>query len=118
MRVKTGFVRRRKHKKILKLAKGYYLSKSKVFRRANEQVIRSLYYSYMHRRERKRDFRKLWIMRINAAVREFGLNYSKFMHALKKLNVNLNRKVLSEMAINEPEAFRKIVEQAKIAINA
>lgn len=118
MRVKTGFVRRRKHKKILKLAKGYYLSKSKVFRRANEQVIRSLYYSYIHRRERKRSFRKLWIMRINAAVREFGLNYSKFMHALKKLNVNLNRKVLSEMAINEPEAFKKIVEQAKIAINA
>ncbi|MCS7245041.1 MAG: 50S ribosomal protein L20 [candidate division WOR-3 bacterium] len=118
MRVKTGFVRRRKHKKILKLAKGYYLSKSKVFRRANEQVIRSLYYSYIHRKERKRDFRKLWIMRINAAVREFGLNYSRFIHALRKLNINLNRKVLSEMAINEPEAFKKIVEQAKIAINA
>ncbi|MEO0202226.1 MAG: 50S ribosomal protein L20 [candidate division WOR-3 bacterium] len=117
MRVKTGFVRRRKHKKILKLAKGYYLSKSKVFRRANEQVIRSLYYSYIHRRERKREFRKLWIMRINAAVREFGLNYSRFMNALKKLNINLNRKVLSEMAINEPEAFKKIVEQAKEVLN-
>ena len=117
MRVKTGFVRRRKHKKILKLAKGYYLSKSKVFRRANEQVIRSLYYSYIHRRERKRDFRKLWVIRINAAVREFGLNYSKFIYGLKKLNINLIRKVLSEMAINEPEAFKKLVENVKLALN-
>jgi large subunit ribosomal protein L20 len=80
-------------------------------------VIRSLYYSYIHRRERKRDFRKLWIVRINAAVREFGLNYSKFIYGLKKLNVNLNRKALSEMAINEPEAFKKLVEDVKLALN-
>ncbi len=118
MRVKTGKVRRRRHKKILKLAKGYYLSKSRHFRRANEQVIRSLYFAYVHRKLRKRQFRRLWISRINAAVREHGLNYSTFMHALRKMNVSLNRKVLSEMALNDPEAFAKLVEEAKKYVDA
>ncbi len=118
MRVKTGNVRRKRHKKILKLAKGYYLSKSRHFRRANEQVIRSLYFSYVHRKLKKRQFRRLWISRINAAVREYGLSYSRFMHALKEMNIGLNRKALSEMAINDPAAFEELVNRVKEHIGA
>ncbi len=118
MRVKTGNVRRKRHKKILKLAKGYYLSKSRHFRRANEQVIRSLYFSYVHRKLKKRQFRRLWISRINAAVREHGLSYSKFMHALKEMNIGLNRKALSELAINDPQAFEDLVNKAKAHLGA
>ena len=107
----------KKHKrKILKLAKGYYGQKSRVYRRAKEQVIRSLQYEYRDRRLRKRDFRKLWITRINAAARLNGLSYSQFMHGLKLAGINLNRKVLADMAITDPEGFSKLAEMSKQAL--
>ncbi len=113
MRVKTGYTRRRRHKKILKLAKGYYQRRHSTYKNAEESVRRALAYAYRDRRVRKREFRKLWIARINAAVREYGLSYSKFMHLLKEKGIDLNRKVLSELAIREPESFKKLVESVK-----
>ncbi|AEA33275.1 50S ribosomal protein L20 [Hippea maritima] len=113
MRVKTGFKRRRRHKKILKLAKGYYQRRHSTYKNAEESVRRALAYAYRDRKVRKREFRKLWITRINAAVREYGLSYSKFMHLLKEKNIDLNRKVLSQMAIYEPEAFKNLIESVK-----
>ncbi len=113
MRVKTGFTRRRRHKKILKLAKGYYQRRHSTYKNAEESVRRALAYAYRDRKVRKREFRKLWIARINAAVREYGLSYSKFINLLKQNNIELNRKVLSEMAIREPETFKKLVETVK-----
>ncbi len=113
MRVKTGYIRRRRHKKILKLAKGYYQRRHSTYKNAEESVRRALAYAYRDRKIRKREFRKLWIARINAAVREYGLSYSKFMHLLKEKGIDLNRKVLSELAIREPESFKKIVESVK-----
>ena len=113
MRVKTGYIRRRRHKKILKLAKGYYQRRHSTYKNAEESVRRALAYAYRDRKVRKREFRKLWIARINAAVREYGLSYSKFMHLLKEKGIDLNRKVLSELAIREPESFKKIVESVK-----
>ncbi len=113
MRVKTGFTRRRRHKKILKLAKGYYQRRHSTYKNAEESVRRALAYAYRDRKVRKREFRKLWIARINAAVREYGLSYSKFINLLKQKNIELNRKVLSEMAIREPETFKKLVETVK-----
>ena len=104
---------KKRRRKVFKLAKGYFGAKSKQFRAANEQVARSLRYAYVGRRLRKRDFRKLWIARINAAVRPYGLSYSRFINGLKLANVDLNRKVLAEMAINDPAAFAKVVEVAK-----
>ena len=104
---------KKRRRKVFKLAKGYFGAKSKQFRAATEQVARSLRYAYVGRRLRKRDFRKLWIARINAAVRPYGLSYSRFINGLKLANVDLNRKVLSEMAINDPAAFAKVVELAK-----
>ena len=112
-RAKGGFKTRRRHKKIIKMAKGYYGQKKNVFRRAKEQVERSMRYMYISRKLRKRDFRRLWIVRINAAVREHGLSYSRFMGALKKAGVEINRKMLAQMAVYDPEGFRKIVEIAK-----
>ncbi len=112
-RVKRAVNARKNHKKVLKLAKGYYGGKSKLFRTANETVIRALWNSYVGRRLRKRDFRKLWITRINAGVREHGLSYSKFIYGLKVANVNINRKMLSEMAINNKVAFAELVNIAK-----
>ncbi len=112
MRIKGPSSKKHK-KKILKLAKGYYGQKSRVFRRAKEQVIRSLQYEYRDRRLRKRDFRKLWITRINAAARLNGLSYSQFMHGLKLAGINLNRKVLADIAITDPEGFTKLTEMAK-----
>ena len=109
MRVKTGFTRRRRHKKIRKLARGYFGQKHSTFKKAKEQVYKSLQYAYRHRKEKKRNFRRLWILRINAAVRELGLNYSTFMHLLKKNNINLNRKVLADMAVRDTEAFKALV---------
>ncbi len=114
-RVKRGVNAKKRHKKILKLAKGYYGAKSKLFRTANQAVTKSLTYAFIGRKQRKRDFRKLWIARINAATRAHGMSYSKFMGGLKKANINLNRKVLSELAIHNPDDFAKLVETAKNA---
>ncbi|HHX69926.1 MAG: 50S ribosomal protein L20 [Miniphocaeibacter sp.] len=114
-RIKRGVTAHAKHKKVLKAAKGYYGSKSTLYRTANQAVIKSMTYSYIGRKRRKRDFRQLWIARINAASRQNGLSYSKFMHGLKKANINMNRKMLSEMAINDPNAFAQLVEIAKNA---
>ncbi|MGE5405962.1 MAG: 50S ribosomal protein L20 [Candidatus Saccharibacteria bacterium] len=113
MRVKGGTVTRRRHKKILKLAKGYRGSKSKLYRVANQQVMKSLNYAYMHRRLKKRDFRKLWIARINAAARNNGISYSRMMHGLKTAGIDINRKMLSELAISDPQAFSELAELAK-----
>lgn len=114
-RIKRGVAAHAKHKKVLKSAKGYYGSKSTLFRTANQAVIKSMTYSYIGRKRRKRDFRQLWIARINAAARQNGLSYSKFMYGLKKANISINRKMLSEMAINDPVAFSQLVEIAKNA---
>ena len=112
-RVKRGVNAKKRHKNILKQAKGYFGAKSKLFRTANQAVMKSLNYSYIGRKQRKRDFRKLWITRINAAARLNGMSYSKFISGLKKANVNINRKMLSEMAINDPAGFAKLVKIAK-----
>ncbi|MCD6223289.1 MAG: 50S ribosomal protein L20 [Deltaproteobacteria bacterium] len=113
MRVRTGPYRRRKHKKILKMAKGYYQRRHSTYKNAEESVRRALAYAYRDRRVRKREFRKLWIIRINAAVRALGLNYSTFVHNLKEKGIDINRKMLSELAIREPETFKKIVKLVK-----
>lgn len=112
-RAKGGSKTRRRHKKLIKLAKGYWGQRKNVFRRTKETVERALVYAYRDRRQKKRDFRRLWQIRINAAVRLNGLNYSKFMGGLKKAGIELDRKVLANLAINEPEIFSKIVEIAK-----
>jgi large subunit ribosomal protein L20 len=116
MRVKTGTVRRRRHKKILKMAKGFYSGRRKHFRKAKEQVERSLVYAFRDRKQKKRDFRKLWIVRINAACRLNDISYSRFINGLKKAGIELDRKVLADLAMNEPETFAKIVEKAKAAL--
>lgn len=114
-RVKTGFTRRRRHKKILKITKGQYGTKSKLFRRANEAMLKSLWYSYRDRRTRRRELRKLWIARINAAARMNGTTYSRLIHGLKQANIELNRKMLAEIAVRDPNAFKAVVEQANAA---
>ncbi|GAB6887374.1 50S ribosomal protein L20 [Desulfothermus okinawensis JCM 13304] len=116
MRVKGGFVTRRRHKKLLKMARGFRGARSKVYRVAKNAVIKALSNSYAHRKKKKRDFRRLWIMRINAAAREHGLSYSKFMYGLKENNILLNRKVLADMAINDREGFSKLAEIAKTKV--
>ena len=116
MRVKTGIVRRRRHKKILKLARGFYSGRRKHFRKAKEQLERSLVYAYRDRKQKKREFRKLWIIRINAAARLNDISYSRLMHGLKLANIDLDRKILADMAMNEPESFAKVVEAAKAAL--
>ena len=115
MRVKRGNVLRKRHKKILKLAKGFQGARSRIFKVANTAVMKALKYQYRDRRSLKRNMRRLWIVRINAAVRAHGMSYSKFMNALKKSNVTVNRKMLADLAVNEPEAFAIVVEQAKKA---
>ena len=114
-RIKAAVSAHKKRRKIMKLAKGYYGSKSKQYRAAKEQVMRSLRYAYIGRKLRKRDFRSLWITRINAAARMSGLSYSKFISGLKKAGVDLNRKVLADIAVNDAAAFAKLVEIAKNA---
>ena len=114
-RVKGAIMTRKRHKKVLKLAKGYFGAKSKLFRTANEAVMKSLVYSYVGRKHKKRDFRKLWIARINAAARMNGLTYSKLISGLKKANVTINRKMLAEIAVTDPKAFTEIAEIAKKA---
>jgi len=115
MRVKTGTVRRKRHKKILKMAKGFYSGRRKHFRKAKEQVERSLVYAFRDRKQKKRDFRKLWIVRINAACRLNDISYSRFINGLKKAGIELDRKILADLAMNEPETFAQIVEKAKAA---
>lgn len=112
-RAKRGFKARRRRNRILKLASGYFGAKSKLFRPAHQAVMKSLTYAYVHRRAKKRDFRKLWIARINAGVRTHGLSYSRFIFGLKKANVEINRKMLSEMAIHDPASFGQLCEVAK-----
>jgi len=117
-RVKGAVTTRKRRKKVLKLAKGYWGAKSKLFKMANQAVMKSLRYAYVGRKLKKRDYRKLWIMRINAACKANGMNYSRFMHGLKLSGVTLNRKMLSEMAIHEPDAFTELCGTAKEAIGA
>ncbi len=116
MRVKTGVVRRRRHKKLLKQARGFYSGRRKHFRKAKEQLERSLVYAYRDRRQKKRDFRRLWITRINAACRLNDISYSKFIHGLNKAGIELDRKILADMAMNDAPAFAKVVEAAKAAL--
>ena len=115
-RVKGGFSTRRYRNKILKLAKGYFGSKHRLYKTANEQVMRSWAYAYRDRRNKKRDFRKLWITRISAAAKLNGISYSKLMHGLKVANININRKMLSELAIHDAPAFASLVETARNAV--
>ena len=117
-RVKRAKNSRKNHKKVLKLAKGYYGGKSKLFKTANESVIRALRTAYVGRKNKKRDFRSLWIARINAAARMNDMSYSKVMNGIKLAGVDINRKMLSEIAINDPKAFTELVEVAKKALNA
>ena len=112
-RAKKGMTKRARHKKVLKLAKGYWGRKSKTFRAANETVLKGLWYSYRDRRVVKREFRKLWIARINAAARNSGLTYSRFMNGLRRAGVEVNRKMLADMAVHDSEAFDRLVERAK-----
>ncbi|MHB1685646.1 MAG: 50S ribosomal protein L20 [Bacilli bacterium] len=112
-RVKGGTITRRRHKKILKLARGYFGSKHRLFRTANQQVMKSFMYAYRDRRVRKRNFRRLWIQRINAAARLNGLSYSKLMFGLKQAGVEVNRKMLAELAVNDSGAFTELASVAK-----
>ncbi|MGO0122900.1 50S ribosomal protein L20 [Desulfothermobacter acidiphilus] len=112
-RVKTTVVSRRRRKKILKMAKGYWGARSKLYRVAKQQVMRSLMYAYRDRRARKRDFRRLWIVRINAAAREAGLTYGRFISGLRKAGVQLDRKVLADLAVHDRDAFGQLVELAR-----
>jgi large subunit ribosomal protein L20 len=115
MRVKGGNVAKNRRKKILKLAKGYYGSKHILYKTAHEQVMHSLRYAYRDRKNKKRDFRKLWITRINAAANNNGISYSKLIHGLKVANIDINRKMLSEIAIHDEATFKSLVETAKKA---
>lgn len=113
-RVKTARITRKKHKKVLKQAKGYFGAKSYRFRNANQAVLKSLSYAYVGRKDKKSDFRKLWIARINAAARMNGTTYSKLMAGLKKNNVSINRKMLAELAVNDSKAFAELVKSANV----
>ena len=115
-RVKGALMTRKRRKKTLKLAKGYFGSKHRLFKTAKQAVMKSGNYAYIGRKQRKRDFRRLWIVRISAAARAEGMNYSTFMNGLKKANIMLNRKMLSEIAIADPAAFTALVEKAKAAL--
>ena len=115
-RTKGGVVTRRRHKKILKLAKGYFGSKHTLYKTANAQVMKSLSYAYRDRKRKKRDFRRLWTVRINAEARVNGISYSNLIHGLKLANIELNRKVLAELAVSDKNAFAKVCESAKAAL--
>lgn len=114
-RTKTGTVRRAKHKKVLKRAKGYWGSRSRTFKTANQTLLNAADYQYRDRRDRKNDFRRLWISRINAAARQEGMSYSTFMSGLRKSGVEINRKMLADLAVQQPEAFKGLVDVAKSA---
>ncbi|MBN1966760.1 MAG: 50S ribosomal protein L20 [Anaerolineae bacterium] len=113
MRVKRGYVSRRRHKKVLKLTKGQWGTKRSLYRRANEAMMKSLWYAYRDRRQRRRDLRRLWITRINAASRLNDMTYSRLIYGLKQANVELDRKVLADIAVRDPETFTRIVEAAR-----
>jgi large subunit ribosomal protein L20 len=113
VRVKRGLIKRRKHKKVLKEARGYYGSKSRSYKIAKEQLLKSMSYAYRDRKNNKRNFRRLWITRINAAARINGISYNEFINGLKKASVDINRKILSELAVSDPNAFQKLTEIAK-----
>lgn len=115
-RIKGGLNAKKKHNRVLKLAKGYYGARSKQYRVAKQSVMRALASSYAGRKQRKRDFRRLWIVRINAAARLNGMNYSNFMHGLKLAGIDLNRKVLADMAVSDPEGFKTLVEKSQAAL--
>jgi len=115
-RVKRGVPAHQKHKKVLKLTKGQFGTRSKLFRRANEGLLKSLFYAYRDRRDRKRDMRRLWIVRINAAARQNGLSYSDFIRGLDAAGVDMNRKVMADMAVADPQAFSNLVEVARNAL--
>ncbi len=115
-RVKGGPGRYLHHKKVLKLTKGQFGTRSRLYRRANEAMLKSLWYSFRDRRVRKRDLRKLWITRINAASRINGISYSRLINAMKKADITLNRKILADLAVRDPQAFAAVVEKAKAAI--
>jgi large subunit ribosomal protein L20 len=117
-RVKRGVHARARRKRVLKLAKGYRGGRSKIYKQALTSVYKALSYAYRDRKVRKREFRKLWITRINAAVRMYGLTYSRFINALKNANINLDRKVLADMCVNDPEAFKALVDKVKQTIAA
>ena len=117
-RVKGGTVSRARRKKVLKLAKGYFGSKHILFKVAKQQVMKSLMYAYRDRRQKKRDFRRLWITRINAAARTNGLSYSRMMHGLKLAGIDINRKMLAELAVTDAQAFASLAETAKSKLNA
>lgn len=107
-RARTGIVRRRKHKKVIKLVKGQWGTRGRLFRRSNEAMLKSLWYAYRDRRQRRRQLRRLWIMRINAAARGNGLSYSRFMYGLKQAGVELDRKIMADIAVRDPETFTKL----------
>ena len=115
-RVKTGVVRRRRHKKVLKLARGFFSARHKHFRKAKEQLERSLVYAYRDRRQKKRDFRRLWIVRINAACRLNDISYSRFINGLKLAKIELDRKILADLAMSDANAFATLAKQAKDAL--
>ncbi|MDA1095738.1 MAG: 50S ribosomal protein L20 [Chloroflexi bacterium] len=117
-RVKGGPRTRRRHNEVLSLTKGQWRSRSRLFRRAHEAMMHSLQYAYEHRRERKGDFRKLWIARINAAARLSGLPYGQLIHGLKQAGIEVDRKVLADIAVRDPQAFAQVVEAAKVALAA
>ena len=111
-RAKGGVVTRRRHKKVLELTKGHRATRHSLYKRAHESMLHALDYAYIHRRERRGDMRRLWIIRINAAARAGGLSYSRFIEGLKKANIDVNRKMLAEMAVNDPPSFSKLLELA------
>lgn len=113
VRIKSGIQTRKKHKKVLKLAKGYWMTRHKQFRKAKEAVLHAGTYAFTGRKAKKRDFRKLWIIRLNAAVRQFGLTYSQFIQKLKIKKIGLDRKILSKLALEHPQVFSKIVDKVK-----
>jgi large subunit ribosomal protein L20 len=113
MRVKTGFTRRQRHQKVLKFTKGQRGTRHRLFRRANEAMLKSMWYMFRDRRMRKRDLRQLWIARINAAARLNGTTYSRLIHGMKKSGIDINRKMMADLAVKDPKAFTKIVEKAQ-----
>ena len=117
-RVKRGVTARAKHKKVLKKAKGYYGARSRVYRVAKQAVIKAGQYAYRDRRQKKRQFRALWITRINAAAREYGLSYSRFMNGLSKASIDIDRKILAELAVDDRDSFAALAEKAKAALAA
>ena len=116
MRVKGGPRLRRRHKKIIRQTKGYYGTRHRLWRRANEAWMKAMWYAYRDRRQRRRDLRRLWILRINAAARRNGLSYSRFIHGLKQAGVELDRKILADIAVRDPDTFARIAEVAKSAL--